>query len=80
MWKGQLLKIWRVEVSQGKSFPAGFVPGQVVTADAVHGLLVQANPGQVLIRELQLQGSKRMRAEDFLRGRAIEAGTIFNTA
>jgi len=80
MWKGQLLKIWRVEVSQGESLLAGFVPGQVRAANAVDGLLVQANPGQVLIKELQLQGSKRMRAEDFLRGRPIEVGTIFDSA
>lgn len=79
IWSGKLLKIWRVEVRHSESLPAaGFVPGQVRTANAADGILVQANPGQILIRELQLQGSKRMRAEDFLRGRAIQAGTVFS--
>jgi methionyl-tRNA formyltransferase len=78
IWNGKLLKIWRVEVSYSESFPAaGFVPGQVKAANAIDGLLVQANPGLVLIRELQLQGGKRMRSEDFLRGHTIEVGTVF---
>jgi methionyl-tRNA formyltransferase len=50
-------------------------PGTVVRADA-SGLLVAARGGAVLLREVQLEGKRRMAAGEFLRGHAITPGTV----
>ncbi len=49
-------------------------PGRVVRADK-HGVLVSAAQGGVLLREIQLEGKKRMSARDFLLGHPIAAET-----
>ncbi|MBQ2690633.1 MAG: methionyl-tRNA formyltransferase [Clostridia bacterium] len=43
-------------------------PGQIIRCDK-HGLLVQANGGTVLIKEVQLSGKKKMAADACFRGR-----------
>ncbi len=48
-------------------------PGTVLRADW-HGILVAAGTGAVLLREVQLEGKRRMPAADFLRGAAVEVG------
>jgi methionyl-tRNA formyltransferase len=50
-------------------------PGQVVAADK-NGILVACGSGGVLLREIQMEGKKRMSARDFLLGHPIAAGTI----
>jgi len=50
-------------------------PGQVIRADK-QGLLVAAREGGVLLREVQLEGKKRMSARDFLLGTLVAPGTI----
>lgn len=50
-------------------------PGEVLRADK-HGILVGAGGGSVLLREIQVEGKKRMSARDFLLGRPIPPGTI----
>lgn len=77
IFEGHVLKIWRVEVAAGESLAAGVLPGQVRLADPEDGLIVQAGSGLVLVKELQLQGGRRMSAQDFLRGHPIPVGTVF---
>jgi methionyl-tRNA formyltransferase len=48
--------------------------GTVLRADA-RGILVGAGEGSVLLREIQLEGKRRMGAGDFLRGHVLAAGT-----
>ena len=50
-------------------------PGEVLRADDT-GLLVAVNGGAVLLRELQLEGKRRMEAGEFLRGHLIAPGTV----
>ena len=50
-------------------------PGTVVRADK-HGLLVAAGQGGVLLREVQLEGKKRMAARDFLLGTLVAPGVV----
>jgi len=57
----------RVEVAQGS-------PGEVLAADG-SGILVAAKEGAVLLTEIQLEGKRRMSAEEFLRGHTIAPGT-----
>jgi len=52
--------------------------GEVVYADEKRGLVVQAKDGLVQLSDVQLEGAKRMRDVDFLRGRKIEIGYIFD--
>ncbi|MHB1042736.1 MAG: methionyl-tRNA formyltransferase [Eubacteriales bacterium] len=61
----RLVKVWRVRVADGYK-PAGR-PGTVL-AFLEEGIRVQAGEGQIIITELQAEGSKRMSAAEFLRG------------
>jgi methionyl-tRNA formyltransferase len=50
-------------------------PGAVLRADD-SGLLVAATGGAVLLREIQLEGKRRMNAGEFLRGHPVPPGTV----
>jgi methionyl-tRNA formyltransferase len=54
-------------------------PGRVMRADK-NGLLVAAGKGGVLLREIQLEGKKRMSARDFLMGNPVALGTLLGAA
>lgn len=53
-------------------------PGTVVRADK-HGLLVAAGQGGLLLREVQLEGKRRMSARDFLLGTLVAPGTVLGS-
>jgi len=50
-------------------------PGEIVEVNS-HGILVAAKKGGVLLREVQLEGRKRMTAAEFARGAGIQAGVV----
>lgn len=50
-------------------------PGTVVRSDK-HGILVAAGTCGILLREVQLEGKKRMPAKDFLLGYPLANGTV----
>ena len=54
-------------------------PGEILRADR-RGILVGAEAGAVLLREIQLEGKKRMPARDFLMGHPIAPGTALGPA
>ncbi|AEF94144.1 Methionyl-tRNA formyltransferase [Desulfotomaculum nigrificans CO-1-SRB] len=72
-WQGKVLKIWRTKLTDRHDLPVS--PGTVVES-LTDGLLVQTGEGQLLITELQLQGSRRMGFSEFLRGKKIMPGTV----
>ena len=51
------------------------IPGTVIEADPKKGLLIACGKGTVRILEVQAPGGKQMKAEDYLRGHGIPAGT-----
>jgi methionyl-tRNA formyltransferase len=51
--------------------------GSLATNDNSEALHIQCNPGILLIKELKIEGKRRMSVADFLRGREIKPGTIF---
>ena len=51
------------------------VPGTICRADR-NGLLITTGDGCLLIREIQVEGSKRMRVDAYLSGRSIQSGTL----
>ena len=65
------LKLLRAAKSEGRGRA-----GEVLAADDRNGLIIACGNGTVRILEVQAPGGKRMRAEDYLRGHAIPAGTI----
>ena len=80
---GKTLKIWSAEVCEDAtvidggpaSGTASAAPGTVVfTKKDCFG--IQTGDGILVCKEVQLEGKKRMSAGDFLRGNAIEVGTI----
>ncbi len=50
-------------------------PGEILRADK-HGILVAAGEGGLLLRDIQLEGKKRMSARDFLLGHPVEPGAV----
>ncbi len=74
---GKTMKIFKSSVCSLKGADGwrDAVPGQVVLVEA-QGIYVKCGQGCLRIEELQLEGKKRMPARDFLRGHAVEAGTV----
>lgn len=83
---GKTLKIWKAEVlhteavssqeAEGSEAPADRKSCGSVTVISRDSIQVQTGDGILAIRELQLEGKKRMTADAFLRGYPVEAGTI----
>jgi methionyl-tRNA formyltransferase len=69
---GKTLKLWRAEVIQKE---AKAEPGEVIEVNK-DSIAVMTGEGILLIRELQLEGKKRMTADAFLRGYPVKVGTI----
>lgn len=67
---GKKLKVFRCHTDDTLSGKAGSV------VSTSNGLTVGCADGSVVITELQLEGKKRMTAEDFLRGYKVEIGTV----
>ena len=68
---GERMKVFTAEIQQ-----ASGKPGEVLEADAKKGLLVACGEGALRLTEIQMVGGKRMRTQDYLRGHAVEKGTI----
>jgi methionyl-tRNA formyltransferase len=67
-----MLKIFSVILSRR----AKGRPGEIVEVNS-HGILVAAKKGGVLLREVQLEGRKRMSAAEFGRGSSLGVGVVF---
>lgn len=69
LWHGQPLKLWRAEpVAAGAA-----APGTVLQADA-GGIIVATGNGALRLLELQRAGGKRLAAQPFLAGAALQPG------
>ena len=71
--EGKVLKVWRAAASPLPP-PAEAQPGEVVLSRKE--LVVATGVGCLALLEIQLEGGKRLPAEDFLRGRPIPEGTV----
>ena len=73
-WNGKVVKIWRAK-AEGEG--AGEKePGTVVSVGK-NDFAVQTGSGILRVYELQIPGKKRMETGAFLRGYALEEGTVF---
>lgn len=71
---GKTLKIWKARTGEDQE---GFEPGQIIRGHAGE-LVVQTGKGSLYLEEVQLEGKKRMRTEDFLRGCQLGKGKTFS--
>lgn len=72
-WEGQLLKIYRGEIR--KRAPAGKAGTVIwVGSDFIE---VETGKDSFFIKEVQLEGKRRMTVRDFLSGHPIAIGTVF---
>lgn len=87
LWNGKTIKIWSADVTTGREAAAflsesgvpsetGITPGTVVCSDK-HSLVVCTGEGLLSVRELQMEGKKRMDTPAFLRGYPIPEGDVF---
>ena len=89
---GKKLKFWKADVIEENGlydlFPEmkeysykmkEIMPGTVLFADSKKGLYIKAKEGIIKAIEVQAENSKKMLAEDFLRGNEIIAGSVFET-
>lgn len=72
-YKGERFKVLEAEVLDDNS---GMVPGSLVPNDT--GLLIECNPGMLLVTKIQRQGKKAMPTEELLRGFEFESGAVVN--
>ena len=71
-YHGKLLKIWEADVVDNDSKGR---PGEIVELQK-DGFLIQTGKGCLKVRQVQLEGKKRMAAGDFLRGMQMKAGDL----
>lgn len=69
---GKTLKIWDADVVETDTV---FAPGTITTVGKKE-LLVQTGKGQLSLKEVQLEGKKRMEVDAFLRGCQITVGEV----
>ncbi len=70
---GRTLKIWEADALPEKEM-TGYAPGTLKVTD--NGLEAATGSGTLVIKELQLEGKKRMDTASFLRGYHIGDGTV----
>lgn len=71
--ENKLLKVYKAKVSEGVG-----KPGEIIRSDSK--ILKVAAGGDALdIIELQIEGGKRLKTEEFLRGRRVEKGAVLGS-
>lgn len=73
---GKTLKVWSSEAIKNTEEA---VPGTILKTDR-EGIYVACKEGILLLKEIQLEGKKRMDADAFLRGCPLESGTILTSS
>lgn len=71
---GKTLKVWKSTVERSEN-GGKTVPGTIVAVDK-EGIHVACRENNLVLREVQLEGKKRMETDAFLRGYQITEGTM----
>ncbi|MBP3611206.1 MAG: methionyl-tRNA formyltransferase [Lachnospiraceae bacterium] len=75
---GKILKLWKAEVIPAEELTKELKqeqPGTIVAMDK-DSFSVKTGEGLLKVKELQLEGKRKMTAEEFLRGFKLETGTV----
>ncbi|SFJ61923.1 methionyl-tRNA formyltransferase [Thermoflavimicrobium dichotomicum] len=70
LWKEKPMKIWWAEASDQE---ANALPGTVIRVEET-GIYVAAGKGTLILKEVQPAGKRRMKVEEFVRGRQMQVG------
>lgn len=73
-YEGKWLRPYRPMVVPGE---VGETPGTLARIDK-EGLVIATGEDYLLVREIQLEGKKRMAVDAFLRGHTLEPGVVFS--
>lgn len=71
--KGKLLKIYKVKVNPLSRYPVIPLAGEVIKVEK-NGIIVATKKDSLIIEELQIEGKRRMPAEEFISGHKISVG------
>ena len=75
-FQGKNLKLWEADVrNQEDDTSQSATPGMVVGVTKEE-IVVACGSGVLVLKELQLEGKKRMTTKEFLLGRSMEIGTV----
>lgn len=74
---GKTVKIWKAAVDSEVEMESGDCEPGTIAAISKDGFSVQTGKGLLMVKELQLEGKKRMDAAAFLRGFTLKAGDKF---
>jgi len=72
-YQDKKLKVWNSEIVDIED---DSIPGKIISVDLNQGLIVATAKGAINLSEVQLPGSKRMSARDFICGYQPEVGEI----
>jgi methionyl-tRNA formyltransferase len=75
-YKGKLLKLYKTAVLPFTASHAKALPGEVVAASKA-GIEIACGSGAIMILELQIEGKRRMTAEEFIIGHKVCIGETF---
>lgn len=80
MYDGKALKIWSAHDAGSTlgDISPDIQPGTVIAADSQKGVLIKTGDGALWATELQGDGSKRMSATEYLRGRRVDVGAVLD--
>jgi methionyl-tRNA formyltransferase len=67
MWQGKQIKIYRARIGEGTG-----TPGEIISLDS--GIEVATGTGSIFIEELQIEGGRRIRCDEFCRGHRLIVG------
>jgi len=73
---GKLLKIWEADVEDTDC--KEYAKAGEITDITENAIIVSTGNGKLIIKELQLEGKKRMNVNAFLRGYAVEKGVVLS--
>ena len=74
-FNGKLLKIFAAEVREHETQGA---PGSVAKISEM-GIAVATGSGALILKEIQLEGKKRIPAEEFIKGKTIKPGDVLSS-
>ena len=70
---GKTVKLWKAQVCEEDLNGDDVLPGEIVGVSK-DSIFVKTGKGLLAVKELQLEGKKRMDAGAFLRGYSLKAG------
>jgi methionyl-tRNA formyltransferase len=77
-YNGKLLKIYRASVCPFARLPVCPLPGEIIKVSG-EGIVVATRRDNLIIKELQIEGKKRMDVKEFIAGHKICVGEILGT-